>query len=78
MIVKIWDVIEGPIAASECPEEGPEEANWYMVCRAEVDGIIADDNFWFEDFDDAYEWQKHFMRTIEPLIIDMSAMAGYN
>ena len=73
MIVKIWDVIEGPIAAAECPEEGPEEANWYMVCRAEVDGIIADDNF-----DDAYEWQKHFNKTIEPLIIDMSALAGYN
>ena len=78
MIIKIWDIVQGPIAAHECPEEGPEDANWYMVCRAEVDGIMADDNFWFEDFDDAYEWQKHFKTTIEPLVIDMSAWDEYN
>ena len=78
MIVKIWDIVQGPIAAEECPEEGPEDANWYMVCKAEVDGIMAEDNFWFEDFDDAYEWQKHFKTTIEPLVIDMSAWDDYN
>ena len=49
-----------------------------MVCRTEVDGEMSDDNFWFEDFDDAYEWQKHFMKTIEPLEIDMTTMYGYN
>ena len=78
MIVKIWDVIEGPIAATDCPEEGPDGANWYMVCRAEVDGIIADDNFWFEDFDSAYEWKKYFLKNIEPLVVDMPDTPEYN
>tara|TARA_Y100000022_G_scaffold50074_1_gene42428 strand:- start:642 stop:878 length:237 start_codon:yes stop_codon:yes gene_type:complete len=78
MIVKIWDVVEGPISVEESPDEAPEGANWYMVCKTEVDGEMSDDNFWFEEFNDAYEWKKHFMKTIEPLVIDMNAMYGYN
>ncbi len=78
MIVKVWDVIEGPISVEEYPDEVPDGANWYMVCRTEVDGIIADDNFWFEDFEDAYEWESHFKKSIEPLEIDMTTMYGYN
>ena len=78
MIVKVCDVVEGPISVEESPDEAPEGANWYMVCKTEVDGEMSDDNFWFEEFNDAYEWKKHFMKTIEPLVIDMNAMYGYN
>ena len=78
MIVKIWDVIEGPISIEEYPDEAPDGANWYMVCRTEVDGVMSDDNFWFEEFDDAYEWESHFKKSIEPLVIDMTTMYGYN
>ena len=34
--------------------------------------------FWFEDFDSAYEWKKHFMKSIEPLVVDMPDDSGYN
>ena len=49
-----------------------------MVCRTEVDGEMSDDNFWFEEFEDAYEWESHFKKSIEPLEIDMTTMYGYN
>jgi len=39
---------------------------------------MADDNFWFEDFDDAYEWESHFKKSIEPLVIDMDSYDAYN
>jgi hypothetical protein len=43
---------------------------WYMVCKTEIDGMIQPANFWFETMDDAYEWQKYFARSIEPLVVD--------
>ena len=49
-----------------------------MVCKTEVDGELGDDNFWFEDFDDAYEWKKHFMKNIEPIVVDMPSDGKYN
>ena len=78
MKVKVWDVLEGPIAVSDLDEEAPEGANYVMVCRAEIDGVMADDNFWFEDVDDAYEWESHFKKSIEPLVIDMDSYDAYN
>jgi hypothetical protein len=39
---------------------------------------MGEDNFWFEDFDSAYEWKKHFMKSIEPLVVDMPDDSGYN
>ena len=56
MEVKIWRIIQGPISVEESGEEAPDGANWFMVCQAEVDGVLGEDNFWFEEFDDAYEW----------------------
>jgi len=82
MEVKIWGVTEGPIAIEEISDEdfllAPENAKYFMVCRTEIDGVIGEDNFWFEDFDDAYEWKKHFMKNIEPIVVDMDATSEYN
>lgn len=49
-----------------------------MVCQAEVDGVLGEDNFWFEEFDDAYEWETHFKKSIEPIVIDMGNGPEYN
>jgi hypothetical protein len=49
-----------------------------MVCKTEIDGEINEDNFWFEDFDDAYEWKKHFINSIEPIVVDMNSDGKYN
>ena len=78
MEVKIWRVIQGPISVEESGEDAPEGANWFMVCQAEVDGVLGEDNFWFEEFDDAYEWETHFKKSIEPIVIDMGNGPEYN
>lgn len=82
MEVKIWAVTEGPIAIEEVSEEelemAPAGSKYFMVCRTEIDGVVGEDNFWFEDFDDAYEWKKHFMKNIDPIVIDMDGTSAYN
>jgi hypothetical protein len=82
MEVKIWGVTEGPIAIEEVSEleleYAPDGSKYFMVCRTEIDGVIGEDNFWFEDFDDAYEWKKHFMKSIDPIVIDMDGTGAYN
>lgn len=50
-----------------------------MLCKVEVNGEIDAQNFWFETFDEAYEWKKHFDKNIEPLEIESNFMEGkYN
>ena len=82
MEVKIWDVVEGPLAIEDMPKEEaydtPEGSEYYMICKAEIDGIIGEDNFWFEDFDSAYEWKKYFMENIEPIVVDIDSLCRYN
>lgn len=78
MEIKVWRVIQGPIAVEESEEVAPEGANYFMICQAEIDGVLGEDNFWFEDFEDAYEWESHFKKSIEPLVIDMGNGPEYN
>ena len=39
---------------------------------------LEEDNFWFEDFNDAYEWVKYFKDTAEPLLLDTGSGPVYN
>ena len=80
MEIKIWGITAGPIAVEDFDEDYdiPEGSTHYMVCTVEVDGALEEDNFWFEDFNDAYEWVKYFSKTAEPLLLDMGSTSGYN
>ena len=71
----MWGITAGPIAVEDIDEsyEGPEGSTHYMGCTGDIDGKIGDDNFWFEDFNDAYEWVKYFSKTAEPLLLDMGS-----
>ena len=73
MSIKVWGILEGPVNINEVDENEedlPEDVGWFMVCKAEIDGEIQPVNFWFETMDHAYTWQKHFAKSIEPLIVD--------
>jgi len=81
MTIKVWGILEGPVNVNEIFEDDeglddllsmdvPDDSSWFMVCKTEIDGKIQPANFWFESMNDAYEWQKHFARSIEPLIVD--------
>ena len=80
MEIKIWGIIEGPTSIEEFDEDYdvPYGSQYYMICKVEVDGELEEDNFWFEDFDDAYEWVSYFSKTVEPLVIDMGSNPKYN
>ena len=79
MKIKVWGVIEGPISVDDLTENDmPDGTKYFLVCKSEVDGVMGEDNFWFEDFESAYEWKKHFIKSIEPLVIDMPTQSEYN
>ena len=80
MEIKIWGIVEGPTSVDEFDEEYeiPDGSQYFMLCKVEIDGEIEIDNFWFEDFDDAYEWVSYFSKTVEPLTIDMGSDPKYN
>jgi len=41
-----------------------------LVCKVEIDGEMVVADYWFENFEDANEWVKHFSKSIEPLEIN--------
>ena len=43
-----------------------------MVCKSGINGKIESATFYFNDLDDAYEWKKHFNKSIEPLIVEQN------
>tara|TARA_R110000824_G_scaffold65703_4_gene171018 strand:+ start:744 stop:914 length:171 start_codon:yes stop_codon:yes gene_type:complete len=43
------------------------------LCKIEVDGKVEDAEYYFDNFDEAYEWVKHFQKFLEPIEIDVSA-----
>ena len=71
MSVKIWGIISGPTSREDTPdsEDWPIDAEFVLVCKAEVDGDVFDGNFYFEELNDAYEWSSYFYDSIEPLVI---------
>tara|TARA_R100000773_G_scaffold38582_1_gene33790 strand:- start:336 stop:575 length:240 start_codon:yes stop_codon:yes gene_type:complete len=79
MKVKVWGVMEGPISVEEVEDDNiPQGSNYFLVCKSEIDGVMGEDNFWFEDFESAYEWKKYFLKNIEPLVVDMPDTPEYN
>lgn len=72
MEIKVWGIIEGPIHTDEIDEIENDEEGWFMVCKSEIDGKIESATFYFNDLDDAYEWKKHFDKSIEPLIVEQN------
>ena len=72
MVIKVWGITEGPISVDDMPddEDFPKGAEFFIVCKVEIDGEIDHFNFWFEDLDDICVWQKYFSKNIEPLEIN--------
>ena len=75
MTIKVWGILEGPVSLDEDEDvdallNAPDGMGWYMVCKTEIDGKIEAANFCFETMNDAYEWQKHFSKSIEPLVVN--------
>lgn len=64
MKIKVWGVIEGPISVDDVVEDDmPDGTKYFLVCKSEVDGVMGEDNFWFEDFESAYEWKNILLKA---------------
>lgn len=63
--VKVHNVIDGPY-------EDEEEDGVWLVCLAEESGIMSEIEIYFDTFDDAYNFTKHFLTSIEPVILSQS------
>ena len=60
--VKVHRIIEGPF-------ESDDEDEVWMLCLAEEDGELTEIEVYFDTFDDAYTFKKHFDKSIEPIIL---------
>lgn len=60
---KVHRVMEGPF---QCPDD-----DWWLTCLVEdVDaGDLFHDDIPFVDFDAAYKFQSHFLKTIDPIVV---------
>mgnify|MGYP003633167738 FL=1 len=79
-VLKVWGIIEGPIHCEDLPERDDlaEECKFLLVCKAEDNGKVFDQNFWFESLAGAYEWKKYFDKNIEPLEIEGYEKGDYS
>ena len=60
--MKIHRVIEGPYDVED------EDLVW-CLCLAEIEGSIEEVELYFDTFDEAYSFKKHFMTNIEPITL---------
>ena len=60
--MKVHRVLEGPFDI----EDGDEV---YMLCLSETDGELEEIELYFDTFDEAYTFKKHFDKSIEPIIL---------
>lgn len=76
--ITIYNVISGPYTQMDLGYEwdGPQDAEAYLVVKAEVDGEIDDIEWYFSTVDEAYEWVKHFKVSIDPIVIQVGG--GYD
>lgn len=59
--MKVHRVLEGPFDM--------EDGEVCMLCLVETDGELEEIEFYFDTFDEAYAFQKHFYKSIEPIIL---------
>lgn len=70
--VKIWSILHGPFHVDELEDssEVPDDLEYFIVAKAEVDGEIQDMEFWFRSFEDVQVLVKHFQTKIEPIEVN--------
>jgi hypothetical protein len=66
--VKVWNVTSGPYHRDEIDDPHlPEELEYMLVCLVEIDGELANKEYWFSSLKDATVWVDHFKNKIEPI-----------
>jgi len=69
--VLIWGILDGPVRAEDMNSGDYDEGTVGMILKISVDDEVKNAEFWFENFEQAYEIVKHFHKSIEPLELNM-------
>jgi hypothetical protein len=76
ILIKVHRVLDGPYE--------DEDGNYWLNCRVEdpqernPSKVMFDEEIPFISFDAAYEFQKHFYRSIEPILIEFEMDTRYD
>lgn len=65
--LKIWGVVAGPFHKDEIDADLPDDVEYMLVCKVEVDGELTVHEYFFENFEDAHQIVEHFRTRIEPI-----------
>lgn len=79
--VKIHRIIEGPFSGFDVDsplDEVCEEDYYFFLALVEIDGELSEEEVFFEDFNYFYEIKAHMDRSIEPYVIDVEWVEGYD
>lgn len=80
--VKIWHIIDGPFGLGDIPEEEwpfidsygnrveDYDEHVYLVAKVEYEGQVSDVEYWFEDFNSAYDVVKKLKTQIDPVVMN--------
>lgn len=69
--VRVWGINAGPFHRDEVDDPHvPDELEYMLVCKIEVDGEITVQEFWFSSLEDANIWVDHFYSKIEPIEVN--------
>ena len=65
MKVKVWGVMEGPIAVEDVEDSDvPLGSNYFLVCKSEIDGVMGEDNFGLMTLNLLTNGKSIFLRTL--------------
>ena len=69
--ISVYCILDGPYTQDDLEEhwDGPQEAEAYLLVKVEYQGEVQDVEWYFETTNEAYEWVKHFKKSIEPIVI---------
>lgn len=70
----IWGIVEGPVSSRDIPDCGFPPDYAMMVFKVSRGEEVFDAEFWFENFDDAYVFVKHFKENFTPITLNNKEM----
>ena len=70
----IWGIVEGPMMSRDIPDCAFPPDYVMMVFKVSRGEEVFDAEFWFDCFDDAYVFVKHFEENFTPIILNNKEM----
>ena len=82
---KIWTVSEGPFSVEELLyDEGydlcdiSEDGEYLVVCMVEEDNKLREEEFWFDEKEDAYNFKKYVDSRMEAIEFNDDGSFSYD